>query len=439
MYNIILLVVFSFTLAFSSNFEKLNETSYDIQFNKAKVYFTNKNYEESYNILKKLFLKDFTNVKVNFYLAKSAIKLKKYGIAQAAFDRILINDSSNRQAKFEEAKLMYIVENKKESELKLKKLLKEEGLTKELINSIENYLEYIDDNKKLTEIDSLLVFGVNYLDNATTSPTDKYILPNFTYLGEQGDDVVDDINFLHFYNINITKRFLDNENLKFRNSFTYFDKRFKNEKDENFEHYSYEPSLKLYDKGNIYSLATKLGRYQPGHNDKSNYFDSFNISSSVENKNYFLYLNAQRFFYREDDKKDKSYSSYQSRLQINDFYGFTLSTLFTKDIKFKSRRTDIDKIYLDSSLSYKYNLSDTVFLKPKLRYKMVNYADESIAFNTKRKDRLTEYSLETIKSINKSSYISFLTSYLDNSSNHNEYKYNNSRIGFLYVKKFILF
>lgn len=423
-----------------SNATQINLSKNDvIVFEKAKLYYDKKEYKKSFELFKKLFFTNLENIEINYFLAKSAIRIKNYGMASAAYDRILIIEPEYNLIKFEQAKLLYITGNEKDAEVKLKKLLDEKKLSKKLKKLITEYIDFINDNKKLLDVSLSAMLGVNFHTNATSSPSDKYTLPNFTYLGEQGEELVNDLNFFHLYNLNISKKFLNNENVLFKNSFTYFDKIYKNEKDENFEYYSYKPSLLINDNTDIYSIGASFERYQPKVDDGSEYYNSFGISSFKYNKDYMIIANAQRYFYDEDDKKDKNYTRYQTKVQFHDIYGFKFSSLFTKDIKFKSTRTDIDKVYIDSILSYNYDINKNFSIDPSFRYKIMNYLNESIAFGSKRKDSLKEYRLDFRNNFDKNFYTTFYISYLDNYSNHDEYRYDNLSLGILFVKRFVLF
>ena len=53
-----------------------------------------------------------------------------------------------------------------------------------------------------------------------------------------------------------------------------------------------------------------------------------------------------------------------------------------------------------------------------------NYKNETLDFNTKRKDRLSEVSFEIKKYINNTSLISIQTSFLNNESNQKAYDYD---------------
>jgi len=436
-HNIFILIIFSFTLAFSNNLEKMNniDTYIDIEYKKSKEYFQNKEYEKSYNILKKLFLKDLSNNKINYYLANSAIKIKKFGMASAAYERILINEPSNLKIRFEQAKLLYLTGNTQASIISLKKLLSKD-ISNNLKKEVQTYLNYLEADKKLFFINTTFLFSLNYMDNVNDAPNQDYILPNFTYLGPQGDDKVSDTSHIEYINVDLIKKFKSSENVIIKNNFSYLKKTFLNEKSENFEAYSYQPGILIKDSFKNYYLGLIFQKYKSGHELSKEYLDGVGLETKFYNKNHMIGLKAERLFYKDEDKSDKNYSSYQ--LLYNTFYssGFNFFSRFQKNIAFKSNRTDIDKIVFDNNLSYTFILNDSMSLDPFFRYKMTNYEDESIAFSSRRKDRLSESGLEFRKYLNASSFVSLRGSYLNNHSNHAEYDFKNKSISFIYLKRF---
>ena len=112
----------------------------------AKELFNKGEYSKSYDILNQLFLNDFDNTDINYYLAKSALKLEKFGFANAAFDRILIKEDNNYFIMFEQAKLSYLQGNKKLAISNMEELLKEK-LSDSLRKEIEKFIDFAKDKK----------------------------------------------------------------------------------------------------------------------------------------------------------------------------------------------------------------------------------------------------------------------------------------------------
>jgi hypothetical protein len=427
----IVLLLSLYLFSFANDLVLIEKNNLEI----AKLDFINGNYTKSYEKLKKLFLNNPSNYELNYHFAKSAVKIKKFGMASAAYERILINEVNNLEIKFEQAKLLYLSGNPEASIISLKRLL-EEDLSISLNKSVKDYLDFTRQNKKLFSIDATFLFSLNYNDNVTNAPEEKYILEDFDYLGVQGTDEISDINHLEYINIDISKKLDNYENISFINNFTYFIRTYLDEKDENLEFYSYKPAVTIKDDSKLYYLGAMFERYQPGNEASDDYFDSVGFETRVFNKNYRFDLKAQRFFYRGLGKKEKNYSRYHLGFRTFNRYGFNFSSNITKDISLNSTRTDIDKITSNNNLSYTFKLSDSIDIEPSLRYQMSKYEDISIAFNTKRKDKLGKIGFEVKKYIDKSSFLSLQTSYLNNESNQEEYDYESKTIGLLYVKKF---
>ena len=77
------------------------KASYEV----AKSFFDSKNYKVSYEIFTALFKNNLDNKQINFYLGRSAFKLKKYDEAYSAYERILIKYPNENRAKLEIARI----------------------------------------------------------------------------------------------------------------------------------------------------------------------------------------------------------------------------------------------------------------------------------------------------------------------------------------------
>lgn len=400
----------------------------------AKEYYYNSEYIKSFNILNKLFLSDFDNIEVNYFLAKSAIKLKKFGFANAAFDRILIKDDNNYLIMFEQVKLSYLQGNKKLAISNMGELLKK-NISEKLKKEIITFLNFKKE-KILYSLESTFLLSLNRTDNAAISPNKKYTLPNFQYLGEQGISKVFDTYHIELVNLRLINKFENNDMFRIRNNFTYFNKTFMNETKENFEFYSYKPAIEVLDENSLFFLGASFDRYHPGHLSNEDYFDAVGFESGYYFSKYTIDINAYRFFNRNKIFKDKNYTRYEARFRAFNLLGFNYSSMFYKDISFKSNRTDIDKISLENRLSYNINLTNYLTLIPSFKYKITNFKDTSIAFNSRRKDSSKEYRLELKHNLNKFGLLQYYISYDDNDSNHAEYDATSRSIGIMYIKNF---
>jgi hypothetical protein len=427
-------IIFSLSLcvfAFSDNLVLLDKNTLE----SAKLDFLDAKYKKSYEKLKILFLKNPDDFDVNYHLAKASIEIKNYGMASAAYERILINEPNNLNIKFEQAKLLFLTGNKDASSLLLTNLLSMH-LPISLKSSITKYLGFIQKDKRELSLEATFLLSINHSDNVNNAPEEKYILKDFDYLGIQGNDEIQDTSHLEYFDMDLSTKL--NTNISIINNFTYFIKTYLDEKDENLEFYSYKPAISIKDGSKLYYLSAIFERYQPGYKSSLDYFDSVGFESRFFNKNYRIDLKAQRFFYRDESKKEKNYSRYKVGFRTFNNKGFNFSSSFIKDIAQKSTRTDINKISFSNNLNYIFKVGTNLNIIPSFRYKISNYKDESIAFNTRRKDKLSNFSLELKKYINKSSFISLETSYLNNESNQEEYDYESKSIGLVYVKRFSL-
>ena len=426
----ILILLITFNILYADVDKKVISTDLNI----AKDYFYKKDYIKSYEIFNQLFLKDFDNIEVNYYLAKSAIKLGKFGFANAAFDRILIKEDNNYFIRFEQAKLSYLQGNKKLAISNIEELIKE-NISEDLKKEMTAFLNFVKE-KKLYSLETTFLLSFNRTDNASNSPDDKYTLPNFQYLGEQGTSKVLDTFHTELINFALINKFKNNDIFRIRNNFTYFNKTFMNEKKENFEFYSYKPAVEVISEDSLFFLGASFDRYQPGNLNSEDYFDALGFEGGYYFAKYAFNLNAYRFFNRNEDYEDKDYTKYQAKFRAFDLMGFDYSSMFYKDISFKSNRTDIDKISFENVLSYDISLTKDLMFTPSFKYKITNFEDVSIAFDSKRKDSLKEYKLELRKDFKNFGLLSCYVSYYDNDSNHAEYDSTTRSMGAMYIKNF---
>lgn len=418
-------------LFYGLSFSATNETK---NYQEALSLYEQQRYQESYDAFKKLFFENLDNEKINYYLAKSAIEIKNYDMALAAFERILINNPKNYRVQFEEAKLIYLLGKEK---VALEALYKLQNMQLEpsLVADINAFIEFIKDNQKLLSFNTTLILSLNYLDNANSAPTSQYTLPNFDYLGTQGASERSDFNHYEYINFNILKQLRDHSSVSIKNGFSYYTKTFRDEKEENFELFSYKPGIQVTTNKYRYYVGTLFERYHPG-NTSENYFDSAGLEVIYFDKNQKIDLIGQRYFYQREDKKDKNYTRYGFSYKYYNLNNFNISASFNKYLAFHSNRTDLNKIAFDTTLSYNYTIDESWKLIPSVTYKMLNYKDESVAFGTRRQDRKNELSLLLQRKLDRSSFINLQTTYEDNYSNHAEYDYKNYSVGLMYLKQF---
>lgn len=241
---------------------------------------------------------------------------------------------------------------------------------------------------------------------------------------------------MELLNLTLINKFKDNDIFRIRNNFTYFNKTFMNEKKENFEFYSYKPAIQILNENSLAFIGASFDRYQPGHLTSEDYFDALGLESAYYFSRYAFDLNAYRFFQRNEDNEDKDFTRYQGRFRAFDLMGFDYSSMFYKDLAFKSNRSDIDKISLENVLSYNINFTKSLSLIPSFKYKITNYEDESIAFGSKRRDSLKAYKLELKQDLKEYGLLSYYLLYDDNDSNHAEYDSSTKSAGITYIKNF---
>jgi hypothetical protein len=126
------------------------------------------NYKRSYELFNKLFYKHNYNLNINYFLAQSAIKLGMYDEASIALERVLIQDPKFNKARYDYARLLTKLNLKEEAKKEFNILLKE-NITEEIKKDVEKYLKFLNKKKKLTSNSATLILGMGHNTNVKNS------------------------------------------------------------------------------------------------------------------------------------------------------------------------------------------------------------------------------------------------------------------------------
>ncbi len=385
-------------------------------------------FEKSYELFNKLFLENNYNLNVNYFLAKSAFKIKKYDEAMAAYERVLIIKPDFNQARYDYARILYKLKQKKEAKIEFNKLLSS-NINPEIKTEISKYLEVL--NKKMKGSANIIVgfSRSTNINNGLVSP--EYRLPGLNDILVKGEDPISDTAHNEILDLNFYNYFKDDE-MRLKNSFLVYNKSYFNEKDENITLLSYKPSLSYLDKNYLYALGFGVERIIKSNED----FNSFFISPQITNKDFLIYLKYQKVQYISEENKEKDFNKIQLFGKINLFKYMNYYTNLYKNMRDKNIRTDIDKYTIGNGLNLFYMIDKDNKINLKYQFNYSKYKYENDFFGTKREDKQHLVELSLNHALNKSSFININTSYMKNNSNQDAYVYDETAINLNYLKAF---
>lgn len=409
--------------AYSNNVENSNE------YITASVMYSNKEYDKSFKMFKKMFLENNDNININYFLALSAIKIGLIGDATAALERILIKKPDFNQARLIYAKLLFDLNLKSESKKEFE-LLKNSNISKEAKELVEDYLKQLEIKEKNYSLNSIFLAGVGRSSNANSG------YDNPIYSGyEFGEKPIYDNMHHEMLAVNYNKYFEEISNTIFANKFMFYNKSYFNEKKQNLKIYAYKPSIIYQNNENtIYALNFGISKIDK---ESNNNFNLFEISPSFKNDFFYTSLTYQRILYQEEKDSDGNFNKYDFLLKyelLNDLSVYTkVST-----INSISNRSDINRNSILGGMEYTYKINNDDMILFNLEYLFTKYKYNyiNILFDKKREDENIYSSISYVYKINKTNQLIFSTSYTKNISTYdiNEYKEIEGKIN--YVKLF---
>lgn len=378
-----------------------------------------KQYQKAYESFNVLFQKNLEDANVNFYLGRSAFELKKYSEAVLAFERVLFSKPDSSRAKLELARAYFMSRNFQEAKKFFLEVKADTKVPKNVIVSIDKYLQMIDDNTQKHFINGALVIGVNYDNNVANGLPEEYVTLN----NKKRDWSHQEILLLnHKYNI-------DN-NLIWKNDFMVFSKTMNNNKNSSLDTklISYTPAFnKVYDN----ALSVDYGLFVDALwiDDKSNLrthglLTKYTLVHNTELvSNGYLKYQTKRHQLNQTKANDSRYIELGTGFTYKDaqtmMYGMNLIYANEKQFNHTANNT-IDKQSLNIKANILHTLTSNFTLSPSISYKYSDYQAIDRSDN--------EYKLALTGTYSHSSTLLFQVVVDDtrvySNSNNDEYKKN---------------
>ncbi len=153
---------------------------FDIYFNQGKSFFEAKDYSKAYDAFITAFQISPGNWEVDFLIGRSAFEIENYEMAIMAFERTLITNPDMVRVKLEMARAYQRLGFNDMARKYCNEVL-QTNPPDSVKKNINLFLAFIDKTEQRHFLKSTIVFGVDWVDNAWTTPTNSVIK---TTLGE---------------------------------------------------------------------------------------------------------------------------------------------------------------------------------------------------------------------------------------------------------------
>ncbi len=427
---------------FNNSVRSTRKKSYSHKIESSNVYLTAVtmynlgNYSESYGLFKKLFLANNYNVNVNYFLAQSAIRLKKFDEASAALERVLIQKPNFNKARYDYAKVLYLLKLKNEAKKEFETLLNA-NINNQTKSKIRQYIKSIDNEPKYGSINANILIGVNHSSNVNKASDE--IFGNLT--GEKsksdfGHNEIVDISFING---------LGDSSFKMKNSLLGYNQNYFDLNDENFSVFGYKPALLFFNSSgqDIYSLNLGINRVIR-KNDES--FNSFSVSPEYVNRYFLTSLTYQKNSYLENKNKDGSqnsdYDKYEFLFKYNLLENLKIYTKLQKYLGRTNADYLVDRMAYENGFEYFYKINNKNMLKLDYDFVLSNYKNDNVTagslnLDSKRKDREHSLKLSYIYKYNNLNQFIISSGYTKNDSNQSVlYSYDEFENKISYIKTF---
>ena len=373
-----------------------------------KEMFAKKNYQQAYDIFHILFLQNLEDPNVNFYLGRSAYKLKKYELAISSYERVLMVNKNSIRTKLEIAKCYYALKNYKKAKEIFLEVVKG-NLPIGVQQNIKMYLKAITSKTKRNFLTGSFVTGVNYdtniydrasndiftipgiIDNITNQP----IMVKNTTTNASGYAHQEALTLNHIY------RFED-DGYYFKNNMVMFNKQFFNNHDRDIQMAQYIPSLSVvYDDSKVMVDYALL--YSNIWLDGSPYVRLFGIYPKLK---YIYSANTIVTTGFKYNKKEfigvvnRNRDSNIKFLEFNVDYIYLENAMFSTYMQFYNEKkiggnlTNIDNTMFNFALSIAYKYTPFLTITPKIQWFKKEYKDEDSFYLKKQKDNEYQFLLD---------------------------------------------
>jgi hypothetical protein len=406
--------------------------------------YSQKNYEESYNLFNQAVTRYNENPQIFFYYGRSALETKRYEKAIAAFEKVLILQPSHTRTKLELARAYYEIGQYDEAKRLLISAKEDPNLPPNVKKSVDNLLQTIAMKNKEAVINGFLMIGLNYDSNvyADTGET-QFGVPLFN-INVTGNKQKGDYYNSNILGVNHIKDIGDVGSWVWKSTGLVLNNNYRRYTDKNLFGLGITTGPSYF--GKDYELyfpfsATKI--WQGGDQYVNDISQGARWTRKVDSTFIFSAgYKYSRVFY-ENPNSHQDYKEHAFTLSATKFFtpkwnvalGAKLSDSKGTRLQVATEGNTGDS-ETEGSINTTYQATDKLSFTAGALFRNQNYHEIDVFFGNTREDRYQSYSLSSLYSITKSSSIKASVADIQNNSNHGPYDYDKTVAGINYIMTF---
>lgn len=394
------------------------------EYTQALSYFKAKEYQKSYEAFDALFQDNLDHVLINYYLGRSAFELGQYEFAISAYDRILIQDSSNNRVRLELAQ-SYLQMGLWAQALEEFNTVSQGKLPVHIRQRVEKTIDLLKNKQKKSQFSTYAMASILYDSNINNAA----IIGNFNiYSPDLGRELTvssadkEESTMIYQTVLNFNYKYKIEDDIIWDNNASFMNMVYDDYKDKNIQVYSFASRPTFYNKKNKSSIALLVDKVFLGNKPyQLNYYINTDYTESItENLINTMSLKLGRINYRDNSAKDAKVVEYSNFLKyLSDDYGlFTFAFTSGKEIEVMSERTDITYNYYNIYLGNSTEIFTNYTLLTSFNYKGSNYKDVDVNFQSTRQDRKRDFSVSLEKQISNNVVLNVGSTLTERKSNH---------------------
>ncbi|UQB42669.1 tetratricopeptide repeat protein [Thiomicrospira microaerophila] len=401
-------------------------------FDQAKAYYNARQFDKSQQAFEKLLSRQLQSLTLNFYLGQSALELKNYNQAMAAFDRVLILDPNHMRTRLELARLYFEVGQFQLAEQELDLVLTS-NLPDNVRQNVLAFKSRLEQEQKRHQHQFTYVFGINHDTNATNQiGADSEFVIN-SPIGEiplSGNKEVSDwglsqtLIYNHFYDIGELRGWV------FENQLLGFHRWNRSVSQNNLVYLSGSIAPTYLSQTYRLGFPVELDRVWL---DSEDYFTSYSagisLRQSIQQNQAIITSYIYRIFdYDKLDERD----SHSHILNLGYRYAMmstpvTWGVTLVNEIRRQRSQQAIDPVSLDE-MQLRFDIARPVAEKWRLgltaSYRQIDYSSYDDMFASKRRDQITRTDFNVSYQLSSNALVSTQFGYVSNGSNQAIYDFD---------------
>jgi len=403
---------------------------YGASVEEAKGFYDAKAYEEAYYAFGLLVVQTPQSPEYNFLLGHSALETKRYDEALAAFERVLMLDSSHARTRLEMARVYFETGRLELASAELERVLGA-TLPSNIREVVLAFKARVDGAMEKHRVSGAVVLGVGYDTNINNDIGKReFIIPAFGGLPlEGGAKKSDSFAFAtavlnHSYDMGLRGGW------SMEQSGVFYSKLHRHTTENNLALFSLSTAPTF--KEGRYTIAFPVG-FDKVYIDGKGYMSapslgvkgSYLFDPTLQGEGSYI---LRRSSYSQNKLQDSTSHIFDGVLRKvlvpENPWIIALRAGYTKDDERHSPRTDVEaakwRYGVELSRVLPYGVQGTLsYLQTQTRY-----SDTDATFLTKRKDTRDEFGVRLSYAVSKTLSVGLNASYVENSSNHAPFDYD---------------